>query len=576
MNKKFVGIVISMLLFATVSSVAGTVNISEDDFEGFTVCANNDPWAMKGHDPQRTSFSTSDAPDTNDTLWVQELGKIFDPPAVVDDRIYIGVGSGQTYKFCCYDLTGSLIWESDQPGGGAPAVYENKVYIGENDPLYCLDAEDGHELWHSNFNLSVSSPAVADGKVYIGSNDGTFYCLDAEDGDELWNYTTGGVMVASPAVYNDKVYFGSYYDVYCLYANNGTYIWNYPTGGGMGFLGASIVASNEKVYAASDDENVYCLDADTGVFQWNHSIGIYGQIAAAYGNLYIGDNNGEVNCLDANDGSFIWNYTLNSIVLTPAIADGKVYVISIASQNIFCLNATGNGDGTTDMIWNHTTTSFLTFCSPVVANGKVYQGTWEQGENGRLICFGTNEPPEAPDQPDGLTNGYVGVEYTYSVDPVTDPDGDDVFYLFDWGDGTNSGWISTPNASKTWDEDGYFDVKVKVKDIYDAENESEPLEVTIADLEIKEIRGGLGITAVIENIGDTDTANVDWNIGLDGGLILWPPGGIKEDTIASLNAGKEETVKTFVLGIGKVNITAKAGNGEKSVEGFVFGPFVLI
>jgi hypothetical protein len=169
------------------------------------------------------------------------------------------------------------------------------------------------------------------------------------------------------------------------------------------------------------------------------------------------------------------------------------------------------------------------------------------------------------------------MEYTYSVNPVTDPDGDDVFYLFAWGDGTNSGWTSIPSASKTWDEDGYFEVKVKVKDIYDAENESEPLEITIVDLEIKEILGGLDITVVIENIGEIATASdEEWCITIDGGFILWPPGGIKEGTITSLNAGGEETVKTFVFGIGKVNITATAGNEEKSVDGFVFGPFVLI
>jgi hypothetical protein len=57
-----------------------------------------------------------------------------------------------------------------------------------------------------------------------------------------------------------------------------------------------------------------------------------------------------------------------------------------------------------------------------------------------------------------------------------DPDGDDILYMFDWGDGTNSGWLGpyasgiTITASHKWTSSGIYLVKVKAKDIYGSES----------------------------------------------------------------------------------------------------------
>lgn len=50
------------------------------------------------------------------------------------------------------------------------------------------------------------------------------------------------------------------------------------------------------------------------------------------------------------------------------------------------------------------------------------------------------------------------------------PDGDDVYYFINWGDGTSSDWIGpfasgeTAIISHDWSEDGTYDLKVKAKD----------------------------------------------------------------------------------------------------------------
>lgn len=94
-------------------------------------------------------------------------------------------------------------------------------------------------------------------------------------------------------------------------------------------------------------------------------------------------------------------------------------------------------------------------------------------------------PPYKPAKPLGFLSGEIDKEYYYKTS-TTDPDGDLIYYLFDWGDETNSGWIGPLNSgeicniSHNWTETGNFEIKVKAKDIYDLESDwSDPLEVTM-------------------------------------------------------------------------------------------------
>jgi hypothetical protein len=80
-----------------------------------------------------------------------------------------------------------------------------------------------------------------------------------------------------------------------------------------------------------------------------------------------------------------------------------------------------------------------------------------------------NSPPEKPNRPIGKTLGWRGISYSYGTQ-TTDPNGDLIWYLWDWDDGTNSDWIGpfesgqNCNVSHTWETKGEFQVKVKAKD----------------------------------------------------------------------------------------------------------------
>ncbi len=92
-------------------------------------------------------------------------------------------------------------------------------------------------------------------------------------------------------------------------------------------------------------------------------------------------------------------------------------------------------------------------------------------------------PPEKPLKPSGPRNGKCGESYNFSTSTVDLYD-DDIYYLWDWGDGEYSDWLGPYESgeivevSHIWNNQGIHSVKVKAKDIYDCESDwSNPLLV---------------------------------------------------------------------------------------------------
>jgi hypothetical protein len=113
-----------------------------------------------------------------------------------------------------------------------------------------------------------------------------------------------------------------------------------------------------------------------------------------------------------------------------------------------------------------------------------------------------NRPPEKPSVPSGPPTGKIDVSYTY-VSSASDPDGDHLYFLFDWGDGSTSGWLGpytsgqTVSASQIWQTSGSFEVKSKAKDDQGEESPwSDPLTVTMP----KE-RNGLYLLKILSYLG---------------------------------------------------------------------------
>ena len=361
-------------------------------------------WPTLGYDPQRSGYTTSNAPNTNQVLWTSQLsGWITVHPAVVDGKLYVGDWNGVFY--CLDAATGLQVWNyTADMMGSSPAVANGKVYFGtDDDNFYCLDAMTGAKIWSYKTGDDVaSSPVVANGKVYVGSKDDKLYCFRADYGQVVWKFTTGGdIELSSPTFADGKVYVGSMdRKVYCVDAESGTLEWSYTTGAGVR---SSPAVVDGKVYVGSNDNNVYCLDSNTGARVWSYTADdniTYSSPAIAYGKLYVGSLDNNIYCLDAATGALIWNYTTgDNIWGSPVVADGKVYIGSF-DRNFYCLDAE-----TGAIVWTYQTNGNI-WSGLVVANGVAYGVSWDRN----VYAFSAWEPI-----PEGLTIGVMLLLSTLAV-----------------------------------------------------------------------------------------------------------------------------------------------------------------
>ena len=92
----------------------------------------------------------------------------------------------------------------------------------------------------------------------------------------------------------------------------------------------------------------------------------------------------------------------------------------------------------------------------------------------------------APDAPEitGPSNGSPGEELQYTF-VTTDPNGDDVYYYIEWGDGINTGWIGPYSSgedvteSHSWSSKGSYTISAKAKDTDENEGLSGTLTINI-------------------------------------------------------------------------------------------------
>jgi hypothetical protein len=143
----------------------------------------------------------------------------------------------------------------------------------------------------------------------------------------------------------------------------------------------------------------------------------------------------------------------------------------------------------------------------------------------------TSDPPAQPTKPAGKTLVVWNREYSYTSS-TTDPNGDQVLYLFDFGDGSNSGWLGpypsgqTGTGSHMWTALGTYSVTVRAKDINGAGSPlSEALTITVTDNTApfdptitgpSEIKPGVAQTYNITAVDEFDhdvTFDIDWGDG---------------------------------------------------------------
>jgi len=98
-----------------------------------------------------------------------------------------------------------------------------------------------------------------------------------------------------------------------------------------------------------------------------------------------------------------------------------------------------------------------------------------------------SDPPSDPSAPVGDATGAPGIEYDFSA-VTTDPEGDDISYRFDFGDGTVTDWLGpfasgdVCTASHSYNGSGIYEVIAQARDQWEYKTEWSPVsEIQIYD-----------------------------------------------------------------------------------------------
>jgi hypothetical protein len=152
-------------------------------------------------------------------------------------------------------------------------------------------------------------------------------------------------------------------------------------------------------------------------------------------------------------------------------------------MHVSFFHAYNNGADTFGRMWADGVTRYI---HPRMDGGAYKTGEqWEPFGDPTLQIAEPSTPPVKPETPQGPSRGKTGEEFIYTA-VTSDPDGDDIYYRWNWGDGTLSNWLGPYESGEEcettyiWNQKGTFGISVQAKDTNGKLGEwSDPLEITM-------------------------------------------------------------------------------------------------
>jgi outer membrane protein assembly factor BamB len=230
---------------------------------------------------------------------------------------------------------------------------------------FAFDKRTGQTIWVSSpqarhWDTNYSTPIVADVNgqrlMIVGGTDGVFHGLQVNTGKPVWSLEVSKRAILNSALFRDNTVYLSHGEENIDTTEMGMVAAIDATGSGAltgkvikwvtrGFLPtfSSPVMDNERLYSVDNSAILGAFDLKSGKLVWQKTLGTLqkGSPVLADGKLYVGTENGKFYILsptaagaDVLDEDVIGSPAdPEPIVASPAVADGRIYVVSLGSPN---------------------------------------------------------------------------------------------------------------------------------------------------------------------------------------------------------------------------------------------------
>ncbi len=206
-----------------------------------------------------------------------------------------------------------------------------------------------------------------------------------------------------------------------------------------------------------------------------------------------------VGCFDRNSNCFTWAFVKNpegggiaSIGpsgLSWGESDTNTIQLLEGRMQVSLFGSYADGVETFGQMWADGITKFI---RPDMDGGHHKTCVqWQPFGDPTLQIAVESQPPLKPATPSGQSSGKVGEEYTFNGS-TTDPENNDIYYRWYWGDDSYSEWLGLYHSGQecegihSWDEEGNFEVRIQAKDTNGKLSEwSDPLHISMPKNKMK-------------------------------------------------------------------------------------------
>jgi len=295
----------------------------------------------------------------------------------------------------CLDLaTGKTLWKTAAPGqptgrgsSSTPCVADGKIFALGSVNAYALDAVNGKLLWSAPLPQKGpgSSPVFADGALVINAK--YLYALDGATGKERWKQEKAGGGNSSPIAWTAA---GRAFAICqgrssldAVDVKTGQAAWSVPGGGdSTPAIGGDILAVQTR--KPESGLVAYRIKPDGAEKLWlapYDALRTQASPVMHQGYVFLADNDVQ-HCFDAVNGSKRWTAPVPNSISSPALADGKLFVMINSGNNVQVLRA----DGAERVELGKANVKAAWVPSPTVANGKLFVRLKD-----RVRCFSLTE-----------------------------------------------------------------------------------------------------------------------------------------------------------------------------------------